>query len=175
MGMEPTELKGEPAYARLQIGGTKLTVLLDRSEDESRLYANQGGDGNLRQRDVKVALLDQNSDGLYNDPDRDALSVDVDGDGALLTTPDPHERFAIDAPFNIDGTGYVVASISPEHGIDYRQIYDGPDGPIGEIYRIGGIPMIYLIDEDGIIRGRDLTGADLIEGLNAFLTTGEGG
>ena len=228
----------------------------------------------LPKRDVKVALVDQNSDGFYDDPDRDFLLVDVDGDGELLAAPDSHERFAPDEPFNIDGTGYVVASISPdgsrtlveesedpvepkppllpgypapdfsaldsdgnpislsdlrgrivvldfwagwctpcveeldmlallaeelaevggvligidldrslnafraavaEHGIDYRQVYDGPDGPIGEIYRIGGIPMIYLIDEDGIIRDRDLRGDDSIDAVDRLIAEEDAG
>jgi len=60
-----------------------------------------------------------------------------------------------------------------EQKITYRQIYDGPDGAISSLYRIGGIPMIYLIDKDGIIRGRDLRGDDLIEAVDRLLDAWE--
>lgn len=232
------------------------------------------GEIGLPEREVRVAVIDGNSDGFYDDPDHDALLIDVDGDGELLATADSHERFSLSEPFNIDGTTYIVTSISPdgshltvdrsadhvdpkppllvgypaptfeavdadgnpfsltelrggivvldfwagwctpcieeldtlavaaerlregdgtligidldrslaafraavtEHEITYRQIYDGPDGPIGSLYRIGGIPMVYLIDRDGIIRGRDLRGDELIEAIDALLDLGEGG
>jgi len=237
-GIEPIEPAGQPSYARLSIGRGEFTLLLDRDGDDAQLY------------------------------------VDRNGDGKLLAAADSHERFTLDEPFNIDGTTYVVTSISPdgarltvdrsddhvdpkppllvgypaptfeaidvdgnpfaltdfrgeilvldfwagwctpcieeldildlvaatlserggaligidldrsfaaflaavdEHGITYRQVYDGPDGPISTLYRIGGIPMIYLIDEDGIIRGRDLRGEELIGAVDALRNAEEGG
>ena len=332
-GIDPLDLEGSPSYARLNIAGRGFIVLIDRTSDGARLYADANGDGKLEpidwgstlpdltlvgeagfevangdgeaayritlmwnetiptvltyfsdtyrlgeiplpERGVRLAVIDRNSDGFYDEPDRDTLLIDVDGDGALLAAADSHERFNLDEPFNIAGTSYVVTSISPdgshltvdrsedhvdpkppllvgypapdfegedadgnpfslasfrgeivvldfwagwctpcieelgtieivaerlaerggtligisldrsidsfrdavsEHGITYRQIYDGPEGPISSLYRIGGIPMIYLIDEEGIIRGRDLRGDDLIEAVDRLLDAGKEG
>ena len=60
-----------------------------------------------------------------------------------------------------------------ENGIDYRQIYDGPDGPINTLYRIEGIPMTYVIDRDGIIRGRGLRGQQLWDAVEALVAAEE--
>ena len=55
------------------------------------------------------------------------------------------------------------------YDLSYRQIYDGPDGPISDLYRISGIPMLYLIDQEGIIRGKDLRGEELRQAVQALL------
>ncbi len=56
-----------------------------------------------------------------------------------------------------------------EHGVVYRQVYDGPDGPVNTLYRIVGIPMTYVIDRDGIIRGRGLRGEQLMDAVAALV------
>ncbi len=215
-----------------------------------------------------IALIDDNTDGRYDDLDRDIMFIDTDQDGELFTTADSHEWYWLDEPFNIDGTVYRASSVSPDGsriaiektddwvaekppleagfpspgftsldisgkeislaslkgqivlldfwaswcapclaelptikgiadeyakdgvvviGIDldrseasftqavadydlsYRQIYDGPDGPISDLYRISGIPMLYLIDQEGIIRGKDLRGEELRQAVQALL------
>ena len=55
-----------------------------------------------------------------------------------------------------------------DYDLSYRQIYDGPDGPISDLYRISGIPMLYLIDQEGIIRGKDLRGEELLQAVQAL-------
>ena len=215
-----------------------------------------------------IALIDDNTDGRYDDLDRDIMFIDTDQDGELFTTADSHEWYWLDEPFNIDGTVYQASSVNPNGsriaieetadwvaekpplevgfpapgftgldtsgkeislaslkgqivlldfwaswcapcleelptlkgiadeyakdgvvviGIDldrseesftqavanydlsYRQIYDGPDGPISDLYRISGIPMLYLIDQEGIIRGKDLRGEELRQAVQALL------
>ncbi len=215
-----------------------------------------------------IALIDDNTDGRYDDLDRDIMFIDTDQDGELFTTADSHEWDWLDEPFNIDGTVYRASSVSPDGsriaieetddwvaekpplevgfpapgftgfdingkeislaalkgqivlldfwaswcvpclaelpttkgiadeyakdgvvviGIDldrseesftqavadyelsYRQIYDGSDGQISDLYRISGIPMLYLIDREGIIRGKDLRGEELHQAVQALL------
>jgi len=215
-----------------------------------------------------IALIDDNTDGRYDDLDRDIMFIDTDQDGELFTTADSHEWYWLDEPFNIDGTVYQASSVNPDGsriaieetddwvaekpplevgfpapgftgldisgkeisltslkgqivlldfwaswcapcleklptmkgiadeyakdgvvviGIDldrseesftqavadydlsYRQIYDGPDGPIADLYRISGIPMLYLIDQESIIREKDLRGEELRQVVQALL------
>jgi len=222
----------------------------------------------LGTRAYDLIVIDEDSDGRYDRLDGGILLIDVDGDGHLLASSDSHERFHLDAPFNLDGAVYRVTSVAAdgsrvriessdedvqpkppllvgfpapsfeaadaegepfsieklrgrivvmdfwagwcdpciaelptlraigeaygdseivivginldrslaafeealdEHGIDYRQVYDGPDGPINTLYRIEGIPMTYVLDADGIIRGRGLRGEELLETVAALL------
>ncbi len=219
-------------------------------------------------RTYDLAIIDEDTDGRYDRLDGGVLLIDVDGDGELLASSDSHERFRLDAPFNLGGIVYRVVSVTPdgsrirveesdedvppkpallvgfpapdfeavdsagepvsieglrgsivvldfwagwcapciaelptfesivedfadagavvlginldrslaefeeavdENGIGYRQVYDGPDGPVNTLYRIGGIPMSYVIDRDGIIRGRGLRGEQLSEAVAALV------
>ncbi len=218
-----------------------------------------------------IALIDDNTDGRYDDLDRDIMFIDTDQDGELFTTADSHEWYWLNELFNIDGMVYQASSVNPDGsritieetddwvaekpplevgfpaqgftgldisgkeislaslkgqivlldfwaswcapcleelptmkgiadeyakdgvvviGIDldrseesftqavanydlsYRQIYDGPDGPISDLYRISGIPMLYLIDQEGIIRGKDLRGEELRQAVETLLRGG---
>jgi len=62
----------------------------------------------------RVALVDENTDGRYDDLGADTLYIDVDGDGQLLTTSDSHERYTPSEPFNIAGTVYRVAGVTAD-------------------------------------------------------------
>ena len=53
--------------------------------------------------------------------------------------------------------------------ISYLQIYDSDDGPIGELYRIEGIPMTYVIDRNGVIHVRGLRGGNLIATIRELI------
>ncbi len=216
----------------------------------------------------KIAVVDENTSGRYDDLAKGTLFIDTDRDGKLLTSRDSHERFSLDEPFNIGGTVYAVKSISadgarivieesdtyvPEkqplgigypapdfsgrttdgedlslsglkgkivvldfwagwcrpciielpnvkklasdykdngvvvlginldrtekefeqavsnNGIDYPQIYDGPDGPIAATYRVTAIPMTYVIDRDGTIAGKNLRGDDLRQAVEKLV------
>lgn len=230
------------------------------------------GDVTLADRAVRVAVVDADTDGRYDQLDGGVLLIDTDGDGELLATGDSHERFFLDESFNVDGVPYGVDSVSEdgswirveestewvpakapllpgfaapgfsamdssgqtvslsafrggvvvldfwagwrnpcieelptlrqllaelgdrgvavlginvdrtpgefddavaEHGIDWPQIYDGPNGPISTLYRIEGIPMTYLIDADGVIVSRGLRGERLLDAMADTLGEGD--
>ncbi len=70
----------------------------------------------LGDRKVKVALLDANLNGYYNDEgyEGDVLAVDVDGDGVLHAERDGHERFRLEEPFTVGKRSYKVSNVSPD-------------------------------------------------------------
>ena len=77
--------------------------------------------GNYREGEIeldgvtyKIAIIDENSDGLFDDLDHDNMFIDTDQDGELLTSRDSHEQHWLDAPFNIHGTVYEATSVSPD-------------------------------------------------------------
>ena len=231
----------------------------------------------LGQRELRLALFDEDTDGRYDTLDGGAMLIDTDGDGELYATMDSHERFRLDEPFNVDGVTYVVEDVAPdgswarievseesvppkpallggfaapdfagadasgdvhslsdflgeivvvdfwaawcgpclaelptmrrlhenygvlgarvlginldrtldtlewaidEYGIEYLQLYDGADGPIGALYRIDGIPTTYILDREGTIVSRDLRGETLVDAVGRLLEPeeeGEGG
>ena len=57
-----------------------------------------------------IALIDDDTDGRYDDLDRDVMFIDTDHDGNLFTAADSHEWYWLDEPFNIDGTVYRASS-----------------------------------------------------------------
>lgn len=222
----------------------------------------------LADRELRIALFDEDTDGCYDALDAGAMLIDTDGDGKLLATMDSHERFRLDEPFNVDGVAYVVEEVAAdgswariqeyedyvpvkpvllpgfaapdftgtdvggnvhslsdyvgeivvldfwaawcgpclaelptlrqlhedhaasgltivainldraadtlkqaigEYTLDYLQIHDGADGPIGALYRIEGIPMTYVVDRDGRIVARDLRGEALVDAVTQLL------
>ena len=217
-----------------------------------------------------LALLDEDSDGRYDDLDGGKLLIDADGNGELLMTSDSHEVFSLDEPFNLDGIVYEVAAVSPDgswieivesdarvdpvfpllagfpaplfggidsegndfslealrgnivvldfwaswcgpciyelptleriveefaaegvrviginldrsesdfrsavgaHDISYLQFYDSDAGFVGDLYRISGIPMTYVIDRSGVIFARGLRGENLVDGIRELIGT----
>ena len=217
----------------------------------------------------KMAIIDENSDGLFDDLHHDQLLIDIDQDGKLLASQDSHERYWLDAPFNIHGTVYQATSVSADgsqividksdawvdeklplgvgftapdfsvkdadgkelslsalkgkvvlldfwaswcapcrdelpnveqafkdyadrglvvigidldrnegaftgavsyFGLTYPQVFDGADNKVSSLYRVSGIPMSYLIDRDGIIRGKSLRGNDIKQAINKLLS-----
>ena len=75
---------------------------------------------------------------------------------------------------NLDRSFGEFEEAVAEHAIGYLQVYDGADGPVNTLYRIEGIPMTYIIDRDGIIRGRGLRGQQLWDAVEALVTAGAG-
>ena len=66
---------------------------------------------------------------------------------------------------NLDRSEGAFGAAVADHEIDWPQIYDGPDGPIGALYRIDGIPMTYVIDPEGRIVARGLRGEALLDAV----------
>ncbi len=217
----------------------------------------------------RLAILDDDTDGRYDDLESGALFIDVDQNGSLLTTMDSHEQYGLDEPFNIDGIVYRVVAVAADgsqieieesddwveeklplevghpaptfavtdtrgqevaldalkgqvvlldfwaswcepciaelptikaivdelaadgvtvlginldrseaslnqavshYGLTYQQIYDGEDEAISSLYRIVGVPMSYVVDHDGIIRGKGLRGQMLRETIETLLS-----
>ncbi len=59
-----------------------------------------------------LAVVDDDSDGRYDDLESGTLFIDSDRDGVLLATMDSHEQFALDELFNLDGTTYAVSEVA---------------------------------------------------------------
>jgi len=217
----------------------------------------------------KIAIIDENSDGFFDDLNHDQLLIDIDQDAKLMASQESHERYWLDAPFNIHGTVYAATSISADgsqividesdawvdekvplavsfaapdfsakdaegedislsslkgkivlldfwaswcapcrdelpnvaqvakdyadrgvvvigidldrnegaftgavsyFGLTYKQVFDGSEGKISSLYRVSGIPMSYLIDQEGIIRGKSLRGDDLKQAIDKLLS-----
>lgn len=232
----------------------------------------RAGEIQLDEELYRLVVLDENSDGQYDDLDGGTLLIDVDRDGELLLTSDSHEVFFLTEPFNLDGVVYEVvamaqdgswveiaesdANVEPKlpllagfpapifertdsagnefslqalHGdvivldfwaswcgpciyelptlehiaeefaaggvrvvginldrsesdfrsavedfeVSYLQIYDSDTGPVGDLYRIAGIPMTYVIDRNGIITARGLRGENLIAAVQELIENEE--
>ncbi len=84
------------------------------------------------------------------------------------------ERGVVVVGINLDRSDAAFDAALAQNGLLYAQVYDGPDGPVSSLYRIGGLPMTYLIDRDGFIRGRDLRGDALVAAVAALLDEGSG-
>ncbi len=101
----PGEVGGEEpaAYRLLVIWNPNLPTVLVYIRDTYRT-----GRAELGGRAVRLAVLDEDSDGAYDDLQHNALIVDVDGDGKLSAAGDSHERFVLGEPFFLDGRTYAV-------------------------------------------------------------------
>ncbi|MCS6861975.1 MAG: TlpA family protein disulfide reductase, partial [Abditibacteriales bacterium] len=60
----------------------------------------------------KIAVIDDNVDGLFNDLAHTVLLIDTDGDGKLNGRFDSHEWFSAAEPFNVGGVTYEVAALN---------------------------------------------------------------
>jgi len=74
---------------------------------------------------------------------------------------------------NLDRSDSDFRSAVETYEISYLQIYDSNVGPIGDLYRIDGIPMTYIIDRDGIIHARGLRGEELITSIRELIDSEE--
>lgn len=74
---------------------------------------------------------------------------------------------------NLDRSQNTFMEALETYDIGYDQIYDSDRGPIADLYRIEGIPMIYVIDREGVIVARGLRGERLIEAIQVLIDRGE--
>ena len=70
---------------------------------------------------------------------------------------------------NLDRSESAFRSALETYEISYDQIYDSDRGPIGDLYRIEGIPMTYIIDREGVIAARGLRGEALVAAIQELL------
>ncbi len=70
---------------------------------------------------------------------------------------------------NLDRSKDMFTAAVEGHEIGYDQIYDSDRGAIGDLYRIEGIPMIYVIDREGMIIARGLRGENLIAAIQNLI------
>ena len=70
---------------------------------------------------------------------------------------------------NLDSDQANLDQAISQYGLAYPQIYDGGNQIISSLYRVFGVPMSYLIDHEGIIRGKGLRGEMLREAIEALL------
>lgn len=61
-----------------------------------------------------IAVIDEDSDGYYDNLNGGILLLDVDQNGEFLITADSHELFTLDEPFNIGGVVYEVITLAPD-------------------------------------------------------------
>jgi hypothetical protein len=83
----------------------------------------------------------------------------------------PHEKAMVDRlkdkPFaligiNSDGDRQALAKILEKNGISWRQAVDGStSGPIASRWNVSSWPTIYVLDDKGTIRFRNLRGEEL--------------
>lgn len=257
----------ELSYGEGERSPYRVFLLWDPLYPTVLVYCRDGrreGEISLDGVTYRLAVIDEDTDGRYDDLAEGSVYLDLDQDGVLLASDDSHEYYRLDEPFNLHGTVYEVISLArdgssitieqsatwveekpplePGHpapafagvgvngeetslaslrgrvvlldfwaswcvpclveipvmkeiatrfaekglvvlGINadldegsfleafdlyelpYPQIYDGKEGAIAALYRIFGIPMTYLIDQDGTIRGKGLRGEDLVQAL----------
>lgn len=92
----------------------------------------------------------------------------------------PHERELVerlkDKPFTLlgiatDESPEALQKMIDEQKINWPNIYDGKrgEGVISQQWNIVRVPTIYVIDQEGVIRARDLTGKALDEAVEKLL------
>jgi len=70
---------------------------------------------------------------------------------------------------DFDATKDELKKGEQEHGITWRSFHDGRGGPIGEKWRIQGIPAIYVLDPKGVIRYKDVREQKMDDAVDALL------
>ena len=61
-----------------------------------------------------IAVIDEDSDGYYDNLDGGTLLLDADRNGEFLVSLDSHELFHLDKPFNIEGSVYEVVALAAD-------------------------------------------------------------
>lgn len=94
----------------------------------------------------------------------------------------PHERSLVkqlsDKPFaiigiNSDKDRETIQQIVADKNITWRSFWNGPEGsrgPISSEWRVSGWPTIYVLDENGVIRYKNVRGDDLDEAIVTLLS-----
>ncbi len=65
-------------------------------------------------REYRVCIADDNTDGRFDDLEKGALAIDLNGDGKLEGGTDSAEGFMLSEPFNANGSSWKVQSVTPQ-------------------------------------------------------------
>ncbi|MBL8857004.1 MAG: TlpA family protein disulfide reductase [Planctomycetes bacterium] len=94
----------------------------------------------------------------------------------------PHEKTLVkrlaDKPFaligiNSDGPVEKVKEILAREQITWRQAVDeSTDGPLATKWNVSGWPTIYVLDEKGVIRYRDVRDQEMEDAVMTLLAAG---
>jgi hypothetical protein len=97
----------------------------------------------------------------------------------------PHERSLVTKlegkPFaligvNLDNSRQQMKQVEQKQQINWRSFFDGRGGPIGKDYKIRALPTIYVLDEKGVIRYRNVRGPAMDKAVETLLKNmGSGG
>lgn len=87
-----------------------------RLRDTVLYYRNSGREGEITSGDqsYKVVVLDENTDGRFDDLENGTLLIDLNQDGKVVGTSDSAEHHKLNEPFNIHGTVWEVVSLSSD-------------------------------------------------------------
>jgi thiol-disulfide isomerase/thioredoxin len=79
-------------------------------------YRDAGREGEITSdgKPYKVAVLDENADGRFDDLSDGTLIIDLNRDGTLVGESDSAEHHKLNEPFSIHGKVWQVASLSPD-------------------------------------------------------------
>lgn len=67
----------------------------------------------LQDSTYKIGLFDDDLDGLFDEPQKGAIVIDINRDGVLNGDIDSPEYFILSTSFNLQGSAYAVKEISP--------------------------------------------------------------
>ena len=90
----------------------------------------------------------------------------------------PHERALVKRlegkPFaligvNLDKDQEEQKRVEEKNQITWRSFFDGRQGPIAKKWKIQGIPTIYVLDHQGVIRYKDLRDKELEDAVDTLL------
>jgi hypothetical protein len=90
----------------------------------------------------------------------------------------PHERSLVqkqaNKPFallgvNCDNTREGLKQSQIQNQITWRSFFDGRGGPIGTQYGVRYLPTIYVLDQYGVIRYKDVRGQQMDNAVEKLL------
>jgi hypothetical protein len=90
----------------------------------------------------------------------------------------PHEQLLVkrlqEKPFallgiDLDPTRAILKKTEQEEKITWRSWFDGQDGPISKQWNIRYLPTIYVLDQQGVIRYKDVRGEELDKAVDTLL------
>ena len=90
----------------------------------------------------------------------------------------PHERALVKRmegkPFALIGVNFdkdreEMKRVEEKNQITWRSFFDGRQGPIGKQWHIQALPTIYVLDQNGVIRYKDLHDKELDNAVDTLV------